>query len=119
MLAHWRIAAAALALAIAFTSGWTVRAWKASADMAKIERKLEAEAAKQRARADEAAARYEETRSALARQSTATQTTIREYYNANPADPDCAVPEPVVDGLRAAVETANRAASGKPAPALP
>lgn len=99
--------------------GWVVRDWKADADMAKVERRLQEAVDKQRARADAAAASYEATRAALDQQSYATNTVIREYYDANPVNPDCAAGEPIVSSLRAAVEAANRAASGESAPALP
>ncbi|MGB3846026.1 MAG: hypothetical protein WA940_09170 [Sphingopyxis sp.] len=119
MIPLWAYGAGGAALlAIGAAGGWTVRDWKADADIAKIERKLEDEAAKQRARADAAAASYEAVRSALDQRSRDTQTSIREYYRENPVNPDCAAGEPIVDGLRSAVEAANRAASGEPAPAL-
>lgn len=115
LLTHWRLAASVLALIAAFGSGWYVRAKIADADMAKVERRLQEAVDKQRARADAAAASYEATRAALDQQSYATNTVIREYYDANPASPDCAVPAPVASSLRDAVEGANAAATGKSA----
>lgn len=110
--------AAALLIA-AFGSGWYVRAKIADADMAKVQSELQEAVDAQRARADAAAASFEVNREAVDRQAYDTRTIIeREYRNVEVAA-SCAVPEPVVDGLRRAVEASNRAASGEPAPALP
>lgn len=119
LLKYWRPALAVVLLIAAFGSGWTVRSWKATSDMAKVERKLQEAVDQQRARADAAAASYEATRAALDQQSYATQTTIREYYRENPVNPDCAAGQPIVDSLRASIEAANRAASGEPPSTLP
>lgn len=118
LLKYWRVGLAAVLLIAAFGSGWTVRSWRCDSAMAKVQAELQEAVDAQRARADAAAASYEATRAALNQQSYATQTTIREYYRENPVNPDCAAGEPIVNSLRAAVEAANRAASGEPAPAV-
>jgi len=114
-----KLIAGALGLALAFGGGWSVRGWKADADIAKIERKLEEAREKQRQQADSAADAYEQSRLAVDTQSQTTQTIIREHYRNVEVPASCALPEPVADSLRASVEAANRAASGEPAPALP
>lgn len=115
LLAHWRIGAAALALVLSFGAGWTVRAWKCDSAIAKIERKLEAEAAKQRARADAAAASYEVERSALSTQSTSSQAKVREIYRDVQVPADCA-PNP--DALRL-LDDAISGDTGEPSRAVP
>ncbi|OWQ98028.1 hypothetical protein [Sphingopyxis witflariensis] len=120
MIPLWLYGVGGVAIAaVSFGSGYTVRAWKADSDIAKIEQKLEEEAAAQRARADTAAAKYEEARSALDTQSYRTQTTIREVYRNVQVPAECAVLEPAADSLRSSVDAANAVATGKSAPALP
>lgn len=118
MIPLWAYAGAAIA-AVSFGSGWQVRAWKAEADAAKVETALRAAADKQAREWDIAAEVFESVRLGLATQSRETQTVIREYYRNVEVPAECAVPEPVADSLRKAVEGANRAATGEPAPAVP
>jgi len=113
------LAGGALALATAFGAGWQVRDWKADADMAKVERQLQQAVDEQRARADAAAADYEAIRAQLGQQSRDTRTIIEREYRNVEVPADCAVPDPVADSLRAAVESANRAAAGEPAATVP
>ena len=114
-----KVAIGAAALASAFGSGWFVRAKIADADIAKIERKLEEEAAKQRARADAAAAGFEINRDAVDRQNYATNTVIRETFREIPVPAECAAPEPVADSLRAATRATNAVVTGGDTSALP
>ena len=115
---QYKIFAGVLAAAACFGTGYTVRGWKADADMAKVERKLQDAADKLREQGEAASDKVAQSDAALDRQSYNTRTIIdREYHNVEvPAD--CAPPVAVVDGLRASVESANRAASGA-TPALP
>jgi hypothetical protein len=112
-------AGGAALLAIGIAGGWTVRGWKADADTAKIERKLEEEAARQRARADAAASGFEINRDAVDRQNYATNTVIRETFREIPVPAECAAPEPVADSLRAATRATNAAVTGSDPSALP
>lgn len=114
-----RILVGVTALALAFGGGWAVRGWKADSD------ELEQVTVTQKAldlyrRAfDVAAVGYELARVELDRQAYETQTVIRETYREIAVPAECAVPGPVADSLREAVEGANRAAAGIAAPAVP
>ena len=109
---------AAVALTAAFGSGWVVRDWKADADMAKVERRLQEAVDKQRARADAAAASYEVERADLSRQSTSSQSKVREIYRDVQVPADCA---PSPDALRLLDDAiaGEGGATGEPSPALP
>lgn len=96
-LKHWRLAASILALAAAFGSGWYVRAKIADADMAKVRAELQEAVDAQRARADAAAASFEVNRADLSRQSTSSQSRVREIYRDIQVPADCA---PSPDALR-------------------
>lgn len=118
LLKHWRLAASFLALAAAFGSGWYVRAKIADADMAKVERELQEAVDAQRAREDAAAASFEVNRADLSRQSTSSQSRVREIYRDIQVPADCA---PSPDALRLldnAIAGEGGTAS-QPSPALP
>lgn len=101
-----------------FGTGYMVRGWKADADMAKVERKLQDAADRLREQGEAASDKVAQSDTALDRQSYNTRTIIEREYRNVEVPADCAPPVAVVDGLRASVESANRAASGS-TPALP
>jgi len=115
---QYKILAGILAATACFGMGYTVRGWKADADMAKVERKLQEAADKARERGEIASDKVAKTDAALDRQSYNTRTIIEREYRNVEVPADCAPPVAVVDGLRSSVESANRAASGA-TPALP
>lgn len=88
---------AAGSILIGAIGGWTVRDYKADADIAKIERQLREAQDKQRALADKASSEYERGK---AERTTATQRTkdrIREVYRDIEVPANC---EPPSDALR-------------------
>lgn len=115
---QYKIFAGLLAATACFGAGYTVRGWKADADMAKVERKLQDAADKLREQGETASDKVAQSDTALDRQSYNTRTIIEREYRNVEVPADCAPPVAVVDGLRASVESANRAASGA-TPALP
>lgn len=115
----YRILAGVAALALAFGAGWAVRGWKADSDELERANVVQQAIDQGRRLADAAAVGFELARVDLDRQSYETQTIIRETYREIPVPAECAVPGPVADSLRTAVEGANRAAAGVAAPAVP
>lgn len=115
---QYKILAGILAATACFGTGYMVRGWKADADMAKVERKLQDAADKLREQGETASDKVAQSDAALDRQSYNTRTIIEREYRNVEVPADCAPPVAVVDGLRASVESANRAASGT-TPALP
>lgn len=115
---QYKILAGLIAATSCFGAGYTVRGWKADADMAKVERKLQEAADKLREQGETASDKVAQSDTAIDRQSYNTRTIIEREYRNVEVPADCAPPVAVVDGLRASVESANRAASGA-TPALP
>ena len=77
--------------------GWTVRDYKADADIAKIERQLREAQDKQRALADKAASEYERSKAERTTATQRTQDKIREVYRDIEVPANC---EPPSDALR-------------------
>lgn len=117
MIPLWGYVAAGSLLAGGI-GGWVVRDWKADADMAKVERSLQEAVDQQRARADAAAASFEVDRADLSRQSTSSQSKVREIYRDIQVPADCA---PSPDALRLLDDAiaGEGGATGEPSPALP
>lgn len=88
---------AAGAILIGAIGGWTVRDYKADADMAKIERQLREAQDKQRALADKASSEYERGKAERTTETQRTQDKIREVYRDIEVPANC---EPPSDALR-------------------
>lgn len=109
---------AAVLLIAAFGSGWYVRAKIADADMAKVRAELQEAVDAQRAREDAAAASYEIERAGLSRQSTSSQSRVREIYRDIKVPADCA-PSPDALRLLDNAIAGEGGATGEPSPAVP
>lgn len=88
---------AAGSILIGAIGGWTVRDYKADADIAKIERQLREAQDKQRALADKASSEYERGKAERTTATQRTQDKIREVYRDIEVPADC---EPPGDALR-------------------
>lgn len=118
LLKYWRVGLAVALLIAAFGSGWTVRSWRCDSAMAKVQAELQEAVDAQRARADAAAASFEVNRADLSRQSTSSQSRVREIYRDIQVPADCA---PSPDALRLldnAIAGEGGTAS-QPSPAVP
>lgn len=88
---------AAGSILIGAIGGWTVRDYKADADIAKIERQLREAQDKQRALADRASSEYERGKAERTTATQRTQDKIREVYRDIEVPANC---EPPSDALR-------------------
>ena len=108
------VAAALIAAAVGFTSGWKVRDWKAGADTAARLVAENKDALRRSEHAQDAAVNYEKTKVV---QRTNTVYLTREVERELKADVDCAVRD-IPDGLRDALYSAATGID-QPIPDLP
>lgn len=120
LIPPWAYAAgAAVLVAASFGAGWQVRAWRCDAQVAALERTINAAVDRQRDRLDQSAATAETIRDQADTRLSETRTIIRETYREIPVPSDCALRPAAADGVRAAIDAANRATTGQPSPAMP
>ena len=113
------LAGGALALTVAFGTGWTVRGWRCDAQIAGMERRLQEAADAAQQRANEASATYEEDRAAQVVVARDTVTQVRTIYRDIPAPPVECVPPAGATRLLDAALARTGASAGEPDAALP
>ena len=119
ILPPWAYAAGAvITVTVSFGAGWRVRAWRCEAQVTRIESQIAAARDHQREHFDKGAVVVEQARVIGDQIAYFSRTIIERQYRNVPVPANCAAPGPVVDGLRAQLDAANRAATGEPAPAV-
>ena len=111
-LFYAKLAVAFMSVALAFLSGYHLRALEAKADLAKEVQLAQAARAKVEADLNVTSGKYEAERERTAQVQVDRVNTVREVYRNVPAPPpSCAVPDGVVRMLLGAVQDANAAAT--------
>lgn len=111
------IGAGALLLGVA--GGWTMRDWKADADILAVQNKADKKRKEAEGRWFDESVLYHKQMSELADQVGAGRDTIRTIYRDVKIPAKCAAPASVVGVLNNAVRAANAAATGKPVGPVP
>lgn len=101
------------ALITGFLGGWTIRDWKADADILKGQEKAEEIREKAEERWYRQADFYLDQLSSLSSQSVINRESIRTIYRDVEVPAECAVPDTVVSVLNNAVRTANASVAGE------
>lgn len=110
--------AAAGALIVGVSTGWTVRDWKCDAAIAQAMVDAEKARKKIETERDRVSQEYEAFRAGLPAQTIETRNTIREIYRDKVVRPDCAADPAFGRLLQAAADRASSAATGEPVPAV-
>ena len=106
------------ALLMGLLGGWTVRDWKADADLKKAQDALIIMKDKMQAKVDLKSEEYEQWRSEIEPSKIETRNTVREIYRDREIPTQCAVPDDAVGLLERVRATANSAATGQPIPTV-
>jgi len=106
------------ALLMGLLGGWTVRDWKADADLKKAQDALIIMKDKMQAKVDLKSEEYEQWRSEIEPSKIETRNTVREIYRDREIPAQCAVPDDAVGLLEAVRATTNSAATGQPIPTV-
>lgn len=107
------------AIVAGFASGWSVRDWKADADILEAMEKTERVRIEAQNRADTKAEEYEQSRSKLEPSRVEVRSNIREIYRNVEVPAVCAAPDTAVSLLDSTRRDANSSASGQPRSELP